>query len=190
MGAYTVPNGVWYPDLTEIDQPNVWMATHAASVDQGIGVRLQKQEIAVGAKLSTNAAIALTTSPTIVPMAVYDATSGDFNNGMTLAGGVLTVQTKGMYVVSASLGVQPNAVGTTRSAVNTLRKNANVVSYSEVPLSTVYSISSLCTTVMNCVPGDTISMYGNVGGGTASGSQTNMAGYLSYFTAAMVQAVL
>jgi hypothetical protein len=191
MGAYTSPNQVWYPDLTDVDQPNVYLATMAQSIDTGIGVRLQQQEIAVGAKLSTPAVMTLTTTPTILAMGVNDAATGDFNNGMTVAGGVITVQTKGMYVVSGSLGVQPNgAIGTTRSAVNILKKNTSVVSYGEVPLSGSYSISSLCTTVVNCIPGDTISMYGSIGGGSASGIATNQVGYLTYLTVAMVQAVL
>lgn len=186
MGALTVPNGVWYPDLTDIGQPNVWAATMAQSVDTGIGARLQKQEIAVGLKASlADSSFNFGGVAATIPYAINSGT-GDFNNGFTLAGGVATVQTKGMYVVTANLGA---STGTNTGLKVFLYQNNVNVALNEVPQNGTIWIGTTVSAVLNCVPNDTIWVKGawtNSSPGTTTQNKQTAANYISI---AMVQAV-
>jgi hypothetical protein len=186
MGAYTSPNQVWYPDLTDVGQPNVWAATLAQSVDAGIGARLQKQEVAVGLKASlTDNALTFTATSTIVP---YTVNSGiaDFNNGFTLAGGVATVNVKGMYVVTASVSGHN---GTSRGLKILLYQNAIAFAQAEVPQQASGGpwINSQASCVLNCAIGDTI--YAKVQLTGSAGTDFNVQPAGNYISVAMVQAV-
>lgn len=100
MGAYTNPNGVWYPDSTDVGQPNTYLATMAQSIDSGIGARLQKQESNVGGLFNLNANQTLTASTKIT--VAYTVGPGGYNNGLTISGGIVTLPQKGLYAVFAS----------------------------------------------------------------------------------------
>lgn len=186
MGAYTPNSQVWYPDGTDTAEINTLLATVASSIENGIGARLEHQEIAVGAKL--NAPLSYTipsgstfANATTVPYA-NDGTLAAFNNGMSVSGGVVTIATTGMYIVTASLGGL-NTAG--RSVVNYLCKNGAYVASAEVPTNTSVYVSSQANCVLNLVPGDTISVKARSTGGTLLIAQNPE---LSYLTLAMVQA--
>jgi hypothetical protein len=183
MGAYTSPNQVWYPDLTDIGQLNTLLATLAQSVDAGIGARLQKQEIAVGLKAGLASAVTLTTTFTLMPM-VITSNNACFNKGFNFAGGVATVVTPGMYMVSAGIGVTNQAGSSSKMS---LRLNGvSVVEDEQSSSGTIYQASKNVS-VVNCVAGDTISLYGSCGSATIPTS-ANLA--LTHLSIAMVQAVI
>jgi hypothetical protein len=104
MGALTSPNAVWYPDLTDVGQPNVNLATMAQSIDAGIGARLQKQEILMGlfANIPTGTVLSMTyNAETLIPVTVNAGVG--FNQGMTIAGGVITITQAGIYAVACGV---------------------------------------------------------------------------------------
>lgn len=186
MGAYTPNSQVWYPDGTDTAEINTLLATVASSIENGIGARLEHQEIAVGAKLNAPLSYVIPSGSTFANATTVpysnDGTLAAFNNGMSVSGGVVTIATTGMYIVTASLGGL-NTAG--RSVVNYLCKNGAYVASAEVPTNTSVYVSSQANCVLNLVPGDTISVKARSTGGTLTIAQNPE---LSYLTLAMVQA--
>lgn len=184
MGAFTVVDQIWYPDLTDIDQPNTWAAHIAQSISDGIGKRLAKQEVSVGLKASLDFqtyTIPAGNPSAVVPY-VITANRGDFNNGFTLGAGTATVQTPGMYMVAASIG--PSADTTGKSVKVQIEKNASFVVGSEFPGSATW-IAAPATCVLNCIAGDTIRVkagYMNSSSGVLNNDFT------SHFSIVLVQA--
>lgn len=129
MGDMTPKHDVWYPDLTDIDQPNVWAATMAQSIADGIGDRLEKQESFVGVNLSLDSGMLCTSgTPTVVPFKVKQ--SYNYSEGMTVnTSGSVTVLTAGMYQVNINANFLP--AETTAARINTyLFKGGNGISFS------------------------------------------------------------
>lgn len=182
MGGMTVKHAVWYPDLTDVDQPNVWAATMAQSVADGIGDRLELQEKAVGLKAGLSSQFTLTTTAQILPM-VIKATDGSFKEGFDISGGIATVTVKGMYLISGALGIQP-ASGTT-TAMGLWKGTSSIIGDEQVSSPTFYQ-GSKATTIVNCIPGDTLYMKGRCAANTVL---TAAAQDLTHFTVAMIQAV-
>ncbi|WP_346927349.1 hypothetical protein [uncultured Arthrobacter sp.] len=189
MGQTTANLQIWTPDEADLDEPDVYLAAMSASIENGTGERLKLQEIAVGLKAGISTAFGIDNAQKIVPFSV-GASNAEFNQGLTFDGGIVTVQTPGMYLVSAALGVNPDATyAGTSSGVIWLYKNSTIVTYGETPISATYTVSTQCTAVVNCVAGDTIKVQGSTGGGTTTGVTLNNAGYPTYLSIAMVQAV-
>jgi hypothetical protein len=189
MGAYTPNAKVWYPDENDSAKLDTLLATQAGSIEDGLEPRLAHQEIAVGLKAGIGSAVAIGGTQAVIPFAIGSA-NGEFNNGFNFNSGIATIQTAGMYLVSVSLAVNPNATyANTRSVVTWLYKNATIISYGETAMSSTFVTAAQCTAVMNCVPGDTISVQGSTGGGTTSGVTLNSAGYPTYLSIALVQAL-
>lgn len=172
MGLYTPNSQVWYPTTADTAELNVLMATMASSIEEGVGARLAQQEIAVGLKASiadngfsipygaANAAV--------IPYGVT-ASRGDFNNGFTFSGGIATIQTAGMYLVTASLG----PAGATNGGGVRIQiiKGSTFIAGNEVAMGSAVWTGTTCTAVLNLVAGDTVHAKGNIS--TAGGALWN-----------------
>lgn len=188
MGAFTPLDDVWYPDEDDTAEQNVNLATMASSIEEGIGARLRHQEIAVGLKASLVAGTQIPNLPATAPYQVTSA-NGDFAQGLTINAGVVTVATAGMYIVSASLSINPGADQRTTAVV--LRKNNTELAGAEVVQSPRYYQTSTANCVVNCVAGDTLRVY-YYSAGTSTGLPptpiaANLA--LSSFSVSMIQAL-
>lgn len=182
MGFVTADLNIWTPDENDPADLDVNLALMAQSLEDGVGNRLRTQEIAVGLKAGFTSAPTLSTTMTTAAVTVND-THGSFAQGMEIAGGVVTVVTPGMYLISGSVGVQNIANHTAKLE---LRKGSTVLAADEVASNAAFFQVAKQTTVVNCVEGDTLSMrIGDAAGGASVSS--NLA--LTHFTVAMVQAV-
>jgi hypothetical protein len=169
MGAFTPLDDVWYPDEDDTAEQNVNLATQAASIEEGIGARLRHQELAIGLKASLNSSAWTIPGNGILPQRVPYAISGergDFTQGLTITNGIITVATAGMYLVTATLG--------TLGAINGagiklfLDKNGTFLAGAESPMVAPTWGNTQVTTVLNCVPGDTILTRGQIQSTTTS----------------------
>lgn len=182
MGDVTAKHDVWYPDLTDIDQPNVWGAAMAQSVADGIGERLEVQELAVGLKAGFTSAPTLSSTMTIAAVTI-NSSNGSYKQGLDISGGVVTVATKGMYLVSGSVGVDAIAGHTAKIE---LRKGSTVLASDEQKSDASFYQAAKQTTAVLCDVGDTLSMrIGDAAGGASVAA--NLA--LTHFTVVMIQAV-
>lgn len=189
MGNVTSDLLVWTPDEADTSKPNVYLATMSASLEDGVGERLRLQEIAVGLKAS----IGTYTIPHVpnpgVPTAVIPFTvtagRGDFNNGLTFSGGVATVQTPGMYIVTA--GVGPNGSSGSNGFKIRIRKNTTAIITSETAMHGTIWVSGSVSSVVNCVEGDTISVLASITGSAVNSFVASQDA--TYLSIAMVQAV-
>lgn len=184
MGQLTLNAKVWYPSTTDTAEINVLMATLASSIENGLQPRLALQEKALGLKASIpDNTFAISSTATVLP---YQVTAGfsDFNNGFTLTAGVATVTVAGMYLVTATCGA---TTGSGTGIKIYLQKNGSVLAVAELPQSTAIWVNPQVTTVLNCVPGDTISVRGAWTAG--SGSTTLRQQETNYLSIAMVQAL-
>lgn len=179
MGT-TERDTVYYPDPDEVDQPNVYLATMAQSISDGIGARLRQQEVAVGLKAGLSSQLLLDNNLQIVPFVVNNATA-NFAQGMTISGGMVTIQTAGMYLVTVSMGLTTVAGD---SIVPVLYKNATPFASSEVPSAIDKYAVGQVTSVINCVPGDTIHARAR-NGKTGAKTLTSPADTLNYISIAM-----
>ncbi len=182
MGAFTAVDQLWYPDVTDIDQPNVWAAHMMQSISDGMGKRLAQQELAIGLKGGLASVVTLSTTYAIMPI-VINAANGNFAQGLTISGGIVTVVTPGMYYISGALGIF-NSSG--HSSKIQLRKNGSAIVGDEQASQAAYYQASKASTVVNCVAGDTLAMYGADGVG---GTTTSTATELTHFTVALIQAL-
>lgn len=180
MGLYTPNSQVWYPTTADTAELNVLMATMASSIEEGVGARLAHQEIAVGLKGSIeNAGFTIPAgvgSTAVVPYTVT-ASRGDFNNGITFSGGVATIQTAGMYLVTASVG--PSGTNNGGGVKVFIDKNAVFIAGNEVALSSVVWVGTTATTVLNCVAGDTIRVRAATTGGAPAMNNSNETTHIS-----------
>lgn len=190
MGLYTPNSQVWYPTTGDTSELNVLLATLASSIEEGVGARLAHQEIAVGLKASLPAGTGIPQEPVVAPYAVSGG-NGDFAQGMTITNGIVTVQTAGMYIMSANLGIQPGS-GQRTGAVF-LRKNNTELGGAEILQSGQYYQTATSNVVVNCVAGDTLYVNFHSAGpqpGVQYGPQP-IAGNLSLssFSVSMIQAL-
>jgi hypothetical protein len=182
MGQVTPILQVWTPDDADLDEPDVYLASMAASIDNGAGKRLQLQEKAIGLKAGFTFAGTLPNTLTIANV-VITTTNGCFKQGLDIAGGVVTVETPGMYLVSGSLGVTNTTNHTARIE---LRKGATALVGDEIASNPNYYQAAKATTIVNCVAGDQLSMWicDTLGGAAVAANLS-----LTHFTVAMIQAV-
>lgn len=184
MGQFTTNGQIWYPDTADTAELNTLLATMASSLEDGLTPRLAHQELARGLKASVpDATFSLPAiGETTIPYTVT-AGNGDFNNGFTLAGGIATVGTAGMYLLTASIGAE---TGTGTGLKIHLYKNAILTAIAEVPQSGSVWVNAQATCVVNCVAGDTLQAKGKWTSG--SGSVTLKQNATNYISIAMVQA--
>lgn len=186
MGFLTTKAKVWYPALTDKMQLHTLFSTLASSIENGIGPRLELQEKAIGLKASVgngNWNLPATT-PTTIPYTV-SGINGDFNNGFTFAGGTATVQTPGMYLVTATVGTQGGVTGRGMK-VQVMWKGVFIAGTETAQLDGIWG-STMTTVVLNCQAGDTISARAAVTGPGAAAMPNN--GESCHMSITLVQAL-
>lgn len=173
MGAYTPTAKVWYADTTDSAKLDTVTSTMASSIENGLGARMTLRETQVGLKASVDNWTIPTTANTTVPVSVTTSYA-DFNAGFSLSsGGVATVQTPGMYLVTASVGPRlPDTAGSNASCQIYIQKNGASFASAEVAFNTVSWITAQSTCVINCIAGDTIQMQAKIAGTPGSAHTT------------------
>ena len=162
----TTASGIWFPDKDSNLRHEVNMATMAASIEAGIGVRLTAQESVVGLKV-VGGALTIPTAMTTTPYYV-GATGGCFIKGITYEGGIATVQTRGLYFIAASLTKDAESGGD--SVACNIVHNFDQIDYNENPSSPYNWASAKCATTAVCEVGDTIWSEGKIIGGGTTGA--------------------
>lgn len=127
MGNVTSDLQIWTPDGADLGDPDIYLATMAASIEDGTGERLRKQEQFIGCNLGLSAVLTVSTTIIQAPFAVNQ--TWNYNDGMTVSGGTVTVPVDGIYTVQ----VVANYLGTTTTAsrINTyLYLNGSAIQFS------------------------------------------------------------
>lgn len=182
MGNITSDLLIWTPDGDDTAEQDKNLATMAQSIEDGVGTRLRLQELAVGLKAGYTSAPTLSSALSIANVTI-NASNGSFKQGLDISGGVVTVVTPGMYMVSGALGVT-NTPGHT--AKIEIRKGSTVLVANEQKSDASFYQCATATTVVNCVAGDNLALYiADAAGGAAVAA--NLA--LTHFTVVMIQAV-
>lgn len=168
MGAFTTNTQVWYPDTSDTAKLNTLLSTMASSIENGLGARMTKVEtkksLLATVAAGSSWALANGTEATIP----YQINSGNYNDGFTLAGGIVTVNTPGLYSIAAS-GLTNMTSG---YADMRLYKNAGVVARTLGASTTAgggFAPVSVAAT-MEFAAGDTIKATITVNGVAASAS--------------------
>lgn len=192
MGNVTSDLLIWTPDSDDLAEPDVYLTTMSASIEEGVGERLRAQEVAVGLKAGITVGTGIPETEAIAPFTIT-ANNACFAQGMTISGGVVTVATAGMYIMSASLGIQPKTPADRTSAI-ALYKGSTELAGAELLQSTSYYITSTGSCVVNCIVGDTLYVKWHSAGPPPAGTNGNatMAAKtaLTSFSVSMIQAVL
>lgn len=98
MGNVTSDLLIWTPDENDTAEPDVYLATMAASMEDGLGDRLRKQEAFIGCNLGLNTPFVANETITQVPFGLKN--SWNFTEGMTISGGSVTIPMDGIYTVA------------------------------------------------------------------------------------------
>jgi hypothetical protein len=189
MGSTTADLLIWTPDENDLAEPDVYLKTMAQSIEDNAGTRLRLQEAAVGLKAGIPAGTGIPVTAATAPYAVT-AANGNFTQGLTISGGVVTVATPGMYIVTASLGIQPKNPADRTAAVDLYKGNTKLAG-AELLQSVSYYITSFASCVVNCVAGDTLYVKWHSAAPAGVNTDATMAAdtALTQFTVAMIQAV-
>jgi hypothetical protein len=160
MGNITA-SGIWTPDEGDNLDPEVWSAAMAASIENGIGARLTKQEQAVGLKAGIAPGTTVGLSAGII--APYEISGGEecFTQGLTLVGGVATVSVPGLYYISAAASLETTVLAPTnvgRSIALQVYKNVTQLVGCEVDASQHWATAQ-ANCGINCIAGDTLSVH-------------------------------
>ena len=187
MGLYTSLAQVWYPDETDTAEFNTLLATLASSIENGLQPRLALQEKAIGLKVSLNQnewQIPGGNPSAVIPYR-QTGTRGDFNQGFTFSGGTATVQTPGMYFMTASIGPAVDTSTGGKGIKIIAQKNGVQIAGSEVPGAVAW-VGSPVTCVVNCVAGDTLRAIAGITNSATSAPNNDVSSHMSI---AMVQAI-
>lgn len=155
-------SGIVTPDEGNTLDPEVWSAAMAASIEEGIGVRLTAQEQAIGLKAGIAPLTRVKFEEGVVAPFEITAGTGSFVQGMTLEGGYASVTVAGMYFITAAASLQMWG-GATAAPENENRtiaiqvfKNGTPLVGGEVRSDELYWQTAQANTVVLCVPGDTL----------------------------------
>lgn len=157
MGNVTSDLLIWTPDENDTAEPDVYLATMSASMEDGLGARLRKQESFIGVNLSQTANFTADGTIRTVPFAAVN--TYNYNEGMTVTGGQVTVPMDGFYTVT----IVANYLGanTTPGRINTyLYLNGTSIQFSSTYGNTVttrYSNASIASTY-KLVAGDDLTV--------------------------------
>jgi len=189
MGNTTSDLLIWTPDENDLAEPDVYLATMAQSLEDGAGARLRLQEAAVGLKAGIAAGTGIPVATATAPYTIT-AANGNFSQGLTISGGVVTVATPGMYIVTASLGIQPKSPADRTTAVDIYKGSTKLVGAELLQSSSTY-ITSVASCVVNCVAGNTLYVKWHSAAPAGVNTDATMAAdtALTSFTVAMIQAV-
>lgn len=179
---------VYYPDQDTVDQPNVWGAAMASSIEEGIGARLRKQEQFIGfmghLPKTTYPAMQNGAYSNPLPFQVVQG-SGSFLQGMSVSAGVVTVPVGGLYSVSVS-----TTLGAIDSEFATyLYLNANPVwkGYSKAFNNTTFGYNT-GSVVLKCEEGNTLSVKNVVYSSPNTNKISNTQYYDNVFSIALLKA--
>lgn len=104
MGNVTADLQIWTPDEADSGEPDIYLATMSASIEDGVGVRLRKQEAFIGVNLGLSSAFVADGTIRQVPFGILN--SWNFNEGMTVSGGSVTIPMDGIYQVCLNANFQ------------------------------------------------------------------------------------
>src|SRR5437867_3140208 len=99
-------DGIATPDDANAVDPSIWSAAMADSISNGIGQRLAKQEAKAGAKVSISEPMNITLAGVTFPVGVstaYEYSYGNYITDLGLGGGVLHINTGGLYFIIGSV---------------------------------------------------------------------------------------
>lgn len=154
MGAFTPNTQVWYPDETDPAKLNTLFSQLASSIETGIGGRLTKQETVKSLLATVTAGSTWTLSDAVEATVPFSINVGGYNDGLTFAGGIVTVTIPGLYFIST------NCLTKQTAGYSDLRlyKNGGVFTRALGPATTAGGGFSPTSTsgIMQFVAGDTI----------------------------------
>lgn len=104
--ANVTESGIATPDEDDDLDPEVWSAAMAASIENGIGKRVKRQEVSIGLKAGIAGGTTVAYQDNLI--APYEILPGEqcFAQGMTLDSGIVTLSVDGLYFVSASASLE------------------------------------------------------------------------------------
>jgi len=182
MGSTTSDLLIWTPDENDLAEPDVYLKTMAQSIEDGVGGRLRTQELAIGLKAGYTSAPTLTTTMTNAAVTITTS-NGCFKQGIDISGGVVTIITPGLYLISAAVAV---TTATGHTAKVEVRQGATVLASDEQKSDATFFRAAKVTTIANCAAGDNLTMrIGDAAGPISAASNLAM----THFTVAMIQAV-
>jgi hypothetical protein len=152
-------SGIWTPDEDDNLDPEVWSAAMGDSIHNGLGIRMNRQEAAIGLKAGITASA--TVNGDLGQIAPYEVLESFecFTQGLELDGGVATISVPGMYFVSCSAALESVAVCATnedRSIALQIYHDASQVAGCEVMSANGIWQTAQANCVLNCIEGDTI----------------------------------
>ncbi|QOR56095.1 membrane protein [Arthrobacter phage Thunderclap] len=166
MGAYTTNAQVWYPDTSDTAKLNTLLSTMASSIENGLGARMTKQETVKSMLATVLAGSTGTLANGVEATLPFAINPGGYNDGLTLASGIVTIVTPGLYFVAV------NSMTTQSSGYADLRiyKNSGVFTRALGTSTTAGAGFAATATsgVMQFVAGDTIKATITVNGVTGS----------------------
>ena len=166
MGNITA-SGIWTPDEGDNLDPEVWSAAMSASIENGIGVRLTRQEQAIGLKASIASGTRVKYSTGVIaPYAILGDGTSNFIQGLTIAGGVVPITIPGMYLITASAALAPYGSTATDSAPENVDRsiaiqlihNGTELNGCEVAVAPLQWQTAQASGVVLCAAGDTLSV--------------------------------
>ncbi len=152
MGNITSDLLVWTPDEDDLGEPDVYLATMAQSMEDGLGVRLRKQEEPIAAQVSLSADQSISTAFVVQ----YSLNTGPtFNSGLTVnASGSITITRAGVYSIATNVYTD-QASGFTGYCAPSIRRNGDILC----------GVTSMTTSIVAAVD-DVIDVYITAAGGT------------------------
>lgn len=162
MGNVTPEFGIWTPDEQDFIEPDVSLAAMAASIESGMGARVQAQETLAAAFLNAQDPFTLTAgdpghAQVPIPFRIGQAGLNFMEGNLTLSGGVLKVATTGIYTVSASLAAYMPGASSLSYLELTMFRNLDRHGQAYVyNADTTLPVNVAHSTGMFCNAGDTI----------------------------------
>lgn len=158
MGNVSPVDGIWTPDEDDNLDPEAWSATMAGSIEEGIGVRLAKQEQKAGIKASLPTTWGFDGNSNTVPLTI--GSGSNFVTDVDFAGGVATVVVPGLYNINASV----TAGFLTDIPVDfVLMVNATQEDYNGFATSLTSFVTSPIGTALHLAEGDSVYLSVGVG---------------------------
>lgn len=168
MGNVTTDLQVWTPDELDLGEPDVYLATMAQSMEDGIGVRLRKQEEPIACQVSLSADQGISTGFNVQ----YSLNTGPtFNSGLTVnASGSITLTRAGVYLLATNVYTDQASSFTGYCAPSIRRNGAILCSSLAVPTlanSRKIGVASMTTCIVAEVD-DVVDVYITAAGGTTT----------------------
>lgn len=166
MGNITSDLLIWTPDDQDLGEPDVYLATMSQSMEDGLGVRLRKQEEPIAAQVSLSADQSISTAFVVQ----YSLNTGPtFNSGLTVnASGSITITRAGVYSIATNVYTD-QASGFTGYCAPSIRRNGDILCSSLAAPTLVNSkkigVTSMATSIVAAVD-DVIDVYITAAGGT------------------------